>query len=219
MIDHLFSCGPHGRLKATERREQILHTAIRLFSQRGFSGTTTKQIAQAAGVSEAMVFRHFATKDELYAAIIHSKACIDGLTILPWEQNENILAAMKAKDDHRLFYEFGLESMTKHQSDADFIRLLLFSALEEHDISKYFFNEFAGKVYEFLSEYIRTRQEDGDFKPVDPRIVVRILLGTWIHHSLNIILWDTDRKLLNISNEEAAKEFADVVLNGILIKK
>ena len=50
------------------RRLQILRVAVRLFSQRGFRGTTTKEIAQAAGVSEAMVFRHFATKEELYAA-------------------------------------------------------------------------------------------------------------------------------------------------------
>ena len=58
-----------------ERRLQILAVAVRLFSQRGFRGTTTKEIAQAAGVSEAMVFRHFATKEELYAAILDHKAC------------------------------------------------------------------------------------------------------------------------------------------------
>jgi TetR/AcrR family transcriptional regulator len=42
---------------------------MRLFSQRGFRGTTTKEIAVAAGVSEAMVFRHFANKEVLYSAI------------------------------------------------------------------------------------------------------------------------------------------------------
>src|SRR5213080_2118089 len=59
-----------------ERRLQILKVAMRLFSQRGFRGTTTKEIAQAAGVSEAMVFRHFATKKELYSAILDHKACL-----------------------------------------------------------------------------------------------------------------------------------------------
>ena len=46
-----------------DRRLQILREAMRLFSQRGFGGTTTKEIAVASGVSEAMVFRHFATKE------------------------------------------------------------------------------------------------------------------------------------------------------------
>ena len=53
-----------------ERRLQILRVAVTLFSQKGFRGTTTKEIATAAGVSEAMVFRHFANKRELYAAIL-----------------------------------------------------------------------------------------------------------------------------------------------------
>ena len=61
-----------------ERRHQIVSVAMRLFSQRGFRGTTTKEIAQAAGVSEAIIFRHFATKDELYAAILDLKACYAG---------------------------------------------------------------------------------------------------------------------------------------------
>src|ERR1044071_2951742 len=64
-----------GRMAADERRLQIARVAMRLFSERGFSGTTTKEIAQAAGVSEAIIFRHFATKEDLYSAIIDSKAC------------------------------------------------------------------------------------------------------------------------------------------------
>src|ERR1700681_2661655 len=64
------------RMAGDERRMQILGCAVRLFSQRGFRGTTTKEIAQAAGISEAMVFRHFATKEELYSAILDHKACL-----------------------------------------------------------------------------------------------------------------------------------------------
>src|SRR5215216_6376854 len=63
------------RMAGEERRSQILAVAVSLFSDRGFRGTTTKEIAQAAGVSEAMVFRHFATKEELYTAILDHKAC------------------------------------------------------------------------------------------------------------------------------------------------
>src|ERR1051326_5746444 len=63
------------RMCADERRLQIAAVAMRLFSERGFRGTTTKEIAQAAGVSEAIIFRHFATKEELYTAIIDYKGC------------------------------------------------------------------------------------------------------------------------------------------------
>src|SRR5829696_247868 len=67
-----------GRMCADERRLQIAEVAMRLSSERGFRGTTTKEIAQAAGVSEAIIFRHFATKEELYTAIIDYKGCGGG---------------------------------------------------------------------------------------------------------------------------------------------
>src|ERR1044071_7406409 len=66
---------PAARMCAGERRQQIAEVAMRLFSERGFRGTTTKEIAQAAGVSEAIIFRHFATKEDLYTAIIDYKGC------------------------------------------------------------------------------------------------------------------------------------------------
>ena len=73
MIKDLFKCEHPGRMTGDARRQQILQTAVDLFSKRGFKGTTTKEIAKVAGVSEAMVFRHFASKDELYGAILHNK--------------------------------------------------------------------------------------------------------------------------------------------------
>ena len=53
----------------SEIRQQILKTAIQLFAQKGFRGTTTREIALAAGVNEVTIFRHFASKQELYSAI------------------------------------------------------------------------------------------------------------------------------------------------------
>jgi hypothetical protein len=50
---------------------------------------------------------------------------------------------------------------------------------------------------------------------MDPAIVVRAFIGMIIHHSLNNNLWDPQRRLLKISNQEAAKQFSDILLNGI----
>src|SRR5689334_19309607 len=57
------------RLASAERRQSIVHAAIPLFARKGFSGTTTREIAEAAGVSEALVFKYFASKTALYEAI------------------------------------------------------------------------------------------------------------------------------------------------------
>src|ERR1700722_4656225 len=60
----------HPRMSAGDRRRQLLEIAIDLFAKKGFAGTTTREIALAAGVTEAIIFRHFATKQDLYAAIL-----------------------------------------------------------------------------------------------------------------------------------------------------
>lgn len=198
------------------RREQILDTAVELFSQHGFRGTTTKQIAQAAGVSEAMVFRHFATKDELYGAIIYNKACSVGGSPFPWDSNAELKDAIKRKDDFEVFFQIGISALEKHQTDITFMRLLIHSALEEHELAERFFNEFVSQAYEFIGGYIAARQQDGAMRRVNPRIVVRAFIGMLMHHSLNNILWDKNRRLLNITNEEAAKTFAELILRGVL---
>jgi AcrR family transcriptional regulator len=58
------------RLPGPDRRYRILQAAVLLFSEKGFDATTTREIARAAGISEAVIFRHFQSKDELYAAIL-----------------------------------------------------------------------------------------------------------------------------------------------------
>ena len=195
-----------------ERREQILRVAMSLFSNHGFRGTTTKEIAHAAGVSEAMVFRHFATKEDLYAAILDHKACSGGGSFDP-----ALMAAegIKQKDDARVFESLALGALDYHDQDPEFQRLLLHSALEKHKLAQMFFDEFVLKVYHFLGGYIRERQRDGALIDIDPAIVVRCFIGMVMHHSLNNNLWDPQRRLLNISNEAAAKQFTDLLLNGI----
>ena len=203
-------------MKADERRAQILQTAVDLFGKKGFSGTTTKEIAKAAGVSEAIIFRHFATKDDLWMAIIDAKACVDPMHRFPWEGNEKLQTALREKDDFGVFYELGLQAMNKHQADEPFMRLLFYSALEGHELAERFFGEFVEQIYEFISKYIKTRQEDGAMREVNPRVVVRAFLGMLIHHSLNNILWDRKKRLLKISNEEAARHYAEILLRGVL---
>jgi TetR/AcrR family transcriptional regulator, transcriptional repressor of aconitase len=58
------------RLSRDSRRQQILDCALPLFAQHGFARTTTRSVADAAGISEALLFKHFPTKSAVYAAIL-----------------------------------------------------------------------------------------------------------------------------------------------------
>src|SRR5262245_1158997 len=58
------------RLKAAQRREQLIDVATKLFAKSGYEATTTAAIAEAAGVTEPILYRHFKSKQELFVAIV-----------------------------------------------------------------------------------------------------------------------------------------------------
>src|SRR5260370_30562851 len=109
------------RMAGEERRLQILAVAMTLFSERGFRGTTTKEIAQAAGVSEAMVFRHFAHKEELYTAILDHKACSGG----EFDPAQMMADSLARKDDSAVFEQFARGALQNHEGDPALQRRLL----------------------------------------------------------------------------------------------
>jgi AcrR family transcriptional regulator len=201
------------RMTGEDRRLQILRVAMRLFSQRGFRGTTTKEIALAAGVSEAMVFRHFATKKELYSAILDHKACVHE----SMDPLQVVAQAFAEKDDRAVFEGLALDALNQHDCDPEFHRLLLHSALEEHELAQMFWEKFVKRVYRTLRGYIRERQRAGAMKNVEPLVVVRAFVGMIIHHSLNNNLWDRKQQLLKISNQAAARQFTDILLHGVAV--
>ena len=200
------------RLSAEARREALVRSAMELFAQRGFRGATTREIAQAAGVSEAIIFRHFANKEELYAAILDYKARHNA----PLSDPCAVVAdAVTQKDDRAVFERIALRFMEHHDQDPQFIRLLLYSALEGHELKDMFVERNVRELYDLIGSYVSARQADGAFRGVKPGVVVRAFMGMIIHHSLNQNLWDTEQRLLKISNEEAAREFTDILLRGI----
>ena len=99
------------------------------------------------------------------------------------------------------------------------MRLLFYSALENHELSQMFFEGFVAEIYNVMGGYIEQRQKDGAFRTdIEPRVVVRAFVGMLIHHSLNNILWDKEQRLLKISNEEAARQFTEILLGGVKTK-
>ena len=61
---------PESRLEGDARRAQIVEIARRLFAEAGYRPTTTRQLARAAGVSDALMYRHFTSKDDVLRAVV-----------------------------------------------------------------------------------------------------------------------------------------------------
>ena len=157
------------RMAGEERRLQILAVAVSLFSNRGFRGTTTKEIAQAAGVSEAMVFRHFATKEELYAAILDHKACSGG----KFEPAEMAADGIKRKDDRAVFESLALGALQPPRKRS---RVSAFAAslrTRETRARANVLRRVCSSRLRVSRRYIRERQREGALIEMDPAIVVR----------------------------------------------
>ncbi len=60
----------HRRLSADARRDEILATARRLFADKGYHATTTRQLANSAGMSDALLYRHFASKRAVLDGVV-----------------------------------------------------------------------------------------------------------------------------------------------------
>ena len=61
------------RLTAAARREQLLATALEVFSRSGFHATSMNEVAEAAGVTKPVLYQHFASKRELYLALLNEE--------------------------------------------------------------------------------------------------------------------------------------------------
>ncbi|MDI6711963.1 MAG: helix-turn-helix domain-containing protein [Anaerosomatales bacterium] len=92
------------RGEATKKR--LVDAAARVFAERGYGGATTKEIARAAGVAEGTIYRHFADKRELFAAVFkdRSAADLEAAVKLPSlagtrTVRENVLFLVKAIED------------------------------------------------------------------------------------------------------------------------
>src|SRR5207245_17218 len=135
------------RSSGPERQASIIAAAASLFAQKGFNGTTTREIAKTAGISEALLFKYFPTKRALYAAIIAAKSQLSQLMA-------SIEEAADKRDDVQVFTL--IASFRIHRgADPTLLRLLLFSALEGHELSDMFFRNRHRVAYELLAAHIR----------------------------------------------------------------
>jgi TetR/AcrR family transcriptional regulator len=199
---------PH-RMPGGERKEQLIAVAMKLFARKGFRGTTTKEIAKAAGVNQAILFRHFASKNELYAAILDYKTRKSNS--VAWI--EELRAIAETRDDEALFRAVMGKILEHGRRDQDFTRLMLFSALEGHKQAQSFRDKRIRPVFKFLCDYIALRQKEGAFRAIEPAVVVRAIFGIPSYHAQVVSLFNC--RLLTLRDEAAARNFAELILTGL----
>jgi AcrR family transcriptional regulator len=197
------------RLNSQARRAMILDRAVELFAEKGFRGVTTREIAAAVGVSEPVLYQHFTTKSDLYRAIIEKKAVYDNKPI----PDEFTGAFDHTKDDRVFLIELANGIINWHTRDVGWIRLLMFSALEHHELSEMFFERYSKAFFTELAGYFRRRIEAGAFRDADPILAAHTFVGLACHYGVNLALFH--RGMLDLPQHQIVEGFVDFFLEGI----
>lgn len=187
----------------SDRVRALLEIGGRLFAEKGFEATSMRDIASAAGVSKALLYHHFANKDEIYArvsflatndlyAYVEERIPPDGTAA---EQlRAYMIASANFFADHR---DSWIAASTAFWSDPDRHRL-------ETRIAKR--RQFEQRLRDIISKGVAS----GEFTPVDPAMAGRLVLSgiNWMHR------WFDPAK--GQSAEEIVDQYADILLGGLI---
>lgn len=143
------------RLSKEERRTCIVQAAMTVFARTGFRGARTKDIARAAGVSEALLFKLFPTKRALQQAIIEERIRHAGPPL------SEALASEPPRDVLR---NLATRFIAMCDKDPTFMRLLYFSALEGEPLAPMFFKRRISRNIETLRKIFQTWVREGKLR-------------------------------------------------------
>jgi TetR/AcrR family transcriptional regulator len=196
------------RLPASDRRRQLVETALDFFSRKGFGGTTTKEIAAAAGVTEAIIFRHFPTKQDLYNAVLdhHHNAGAINEFIEQWK------SCMDRNDDEGLVRAIVEKVIEGYRRNLRGHRVLLFAALEGHETALEYNRQFSLPIFELLCQYFVRRQSEGALLAGDPGAIIGAAYGMAAQYATMTQMFGFPT---NVTDAQITDSFVAIVMHGI----
>jgi TetR/AcrR family transcriptional regulator len=197
------------RMSSADRQRQLLEVALNAFSRRGFKGTTTKEIAAAAGVAEAVIFQHFPSKEVLYSAVLELH--LETEDEQEWMQE--IDECMKRNDDQVLFRSFIRRILHSYRRDPLIHRVILFAALEGHEQGLARMQKQFAPILDRFIEYISRRQREGALVECDPHAIMISLAG--IAHQYGLITQILHAPTPDAPDEMMAQLFTRILLHGV----
>ncbi|MBN2074561.1 MAG: TetR/AcrR family transcriptional regulator [Dehalococcoidales bacterium] len=195
------------RLSSEDRRVQIIDNALTLFAEKGFAGTRTREIAEAAGISETLIFQHFRTKDDLVraalAALFHTRP-VGG----------EMLEELHHTDDAGFFRGIAIHFIEHNRKDPRILKLVLHSTFEGRHFGELTQDDTGPSMLNLIAGYIKKRIDEDAFVPVNPEITARLFV-----EAVFMYIADTSMEIsgppLQISDEEVVDTLVAIFLGGL----
>ncbi|PSN12618.1 TetR/AcrR family transcriptional regulator [filamentous cyanobacterium CCP5] len=195
-------------VKEVDTQTKILQAAQRLFAHRGYGGTTTRDLAQAAGVAEGTLFRHFENKKAILVEIA-SQGWVELLTELLTELSE--MASYKA------VAQVMRRRMLNLHKNADMMRVCFMEAQFHPDLREQIQTQVVDKMLDVAEAFFQTAMDRGVYRQMNPRMVAQVFLGMFM-----VAGFSQDTLGSNGTSPQDMKELAeglaDIFLNGMLAK-
>ncbi|WP_416676895.1 TetR/AcrR family transcriptional regulator [Egbenema bharatensis] len=189
-----------------ETQTRILQAARRLFARQGYDGTTTRELAQAAGVAEGTIFRHFENKKAILIEVA-TQGWVEILTDLLTELSE--MASYKA-----IGQVMRRRMLNLHQN-ADLMRVCFMEAQFHPDLREQIQTEVIVKMTDVAEAFFETAMDQGIYRRMNPRTVAQVFLGMF-----TVAGFSRDTIMPENSSPQAmmdmAEGMADIFLNGVL---
>lgn len=168
--------------RIANRHEQILVEAARLFAANGYPGTSIRSIADACGVREAALYRHFPGKEQLYEAVITWKASQHDIA--------GHLEGLRGTGD----VEDMLRGVARHilgflQTDPELLKLTFSNCVESTPVASVLFREIRMPYIGFLRSEFESRELSGEIRAVDAFITARCFVGMVMDCALSAGVW------------------------------
>ncbi len=188
------------------RRTQILTGAAQVFAEKGFHKATTREIAQAAGVSEGTIYNYFTTKRDLLVAMVG---------LLATESLKQILIDHPPADPKEFLTLILRDRFQLAEERSYFIVPLLAEIFTDPELRAELYRHVAMPISAHLEKYLQTHIEAGVMRPVNPVIATRVMIGAVIiNFALKFSLLDPRYEA--ISHEELFEQLTSIFLHGLL---
>lgn len=194
-------------MSGEDRRRLIVRTAFDLFARNGFRGTTTRELAQAVGVSEPVLYQHFSNKKELYSAIVQHLV-EEGIS----RYGDHLESVLAEPDRQRFFEQLGLLILSWYMDDSRLIRLLTFSALEGHELAEIWHQQAFSTFFAPVIERVGRMSASGQLIKMEPEVLARSFIGMVGHYGMMTEVFHYGA--FDLTREEVVARFVQVFLDG-----
>jgi TetR/AcrR family fatty acid metabolism transcriptional regulator len=164
------------------RRNQILDAAARMFAEKGFHRATTKEVAQAAGVSEGTIYNYFANKGDLVIGIITRLAKFDQL--------DSEFAQAFQSDARGLLTAIFRDRTGRIEQNLEMVRAVLPEILINRELRERFYRQFVLPIAELIEKNVQARVEMGYLQAANVPLTVRAVQGMFVGLLILRILGD-----------------------------